>query len=288
VGLFHIVASPKDPDAIEIVVGFEDVVGKRSFKTSFQGSRRSTTCGHLVRTHVVDEITNQMTALMGRTVRALLAARAASGDCSSGSGPTPAVCGASRFDLWPEDWPRHLPKPKTGPPPLPDRWPVAVRVGVAAWPELVASNWGSFGLSAEVGARYRAVSAGVELHGDPPLGSVPAPSPNIGTVIFARVSGALLVCGHFGYFAGCGVGDVGRFLFPNHFQTLPASALYSAVGVRAALEFPVVPPRFFLRTAVDLRAPIHPASYSWMNANLFQAAGLGVGLGLGVLLELPP
>jgi hypothetical protein len=151
---------------------------------------------------------------------------------------------------------------------------------------MVASGWGSVGLSAEVGVRYRAFSAGVELHGDPPLGSVPVP--NLGTVSFARVSGALLACAHFGWFAGCGVGDVGRFLFTERAGVLPASGLYSAVGVRAVLEFPVVPPRFFLRTAVDLRAPIHPVSYSSMNNIFFEAAGLGVGLGLGLLVELPP
>jgi len=43
---------------------------------------------------------------------------------------------------------------------------------VSVWPELVATGWGSFGVSAEVGARYRFVSFGVEAHGNPPVGSV--------------------------------------------------------------------------------------------------------------------
>jgi hypothetical protein len=84
------------------------------------------------------------------------------------------------------------------------------------------------------------------------------------------------------------VADAGAFLFPRHSQGLPTSALYTALGVRAALEFPVVAARFFLRAAVDLRAPIRPASYWVMTTNIFEAAGLGVGLGLGALFEIAP
>jgi hypothetical protein len=284
VGLFHVVVSPEAPDAIEIPVSFDDFAGRRSFKTSFQGSRRSTTCAHLVRTHVVDEITNQMTALMGRRVRVLLAARAATPECASGVAPS--ACSASRYDLWPQDWTRHLPKPKPDPPPPPERWPVAVRVGIAGWSEMVASGWGSFGISAEGGFRYRAFSIGIEVHGDPPTGSVPSASG--GTVSFARASGAILACAHYGLFAGCGLADVGGFIFPNHIQALPASVFYGAVGVRARLEFPISPPRFYIHVGVDLRAPIHPASYLWMGNNIFEAAGLGFGLGAGATFELAP
>jgi hypothetical protein len=105
---------------------------------------------------------------------------------------------------------------------------------------------------------------------------------------FARLSGAALLCAHWGWFVGCGVGDLGRFLFPDHSQRLPASTFYGAAGVRAGLEFPVAPPRFFLRTAFDLRAPIHPASYTFGSTTVFQAAGLGVGFGLGFVAELAP
>src|SRR5262249_40795573 len=141
-----------------------------------------------------------------------------------------------------------------------------------------------FGLSTEVGARYRAFSASAEVHGDPPLGAVTYPGG--AAVNFARVSGALLVCAHVGWFAGCGVGDVGQFLFPHRAPVLPPSAFYGAVGVRAGLEFPVAPPRFFVRAAVDLRAPIHPVNYMFGNTAVFQAAGPGIGLGLGFLAEL--
>jgi hypothetical protein len=156
----------------------------------------------------------------------------------------------------------------------------------AACPELVATGWGSFGLSAEAGVRYRAVSLGVEAHGDPSLGS--ATVHEVGAVSFARLSGALLLCAHWGWFVGCGIGDAGRFLFPDHAQVLPASVFYGAVGARAGLEFPVGPPHFFLRAGLDFRAPIHPASYVRLGTSIFEASGPGVGLGLGALVELSP
>jgi hypothetical protein len=206
---------------------------------------------------------------------------------ASEQAPAPAPCPESRVSVWPDELPMEaLPKPKLSPPPPPERWPIAIRAGAAVWPELVASGWGSLGFSADVGVRYRAFSAGVEMHGDPPLGS--APFPDGMTLSFARLSGAVLLCAHWGWFSGCGVGDAGRFLFPNHTQKLPASTFYGAAGVRAGLEFPVGSPRLFLRAALDLRAPIHPASYTVGTTVRFQAAGPGAGLGLGMLVELPP
>jgi hypothetical protein len=199
----------------------------------------------------------------------------------------PACASPSRFDLWPREWPPPpLEKPKPEPPAKPERAPFAIRLGVSVWPELVVTGWGSLGFSAEAGVRYRAVSVGAELHGDPPLGS--ASYPSVGAVSFARFSGALLLCGSWGWFVGCGVTDVGRFLFVKSAPVLPASIFYGAAGVRAGLEFPVAPPRLFLRAALDLRAPIHPASYAAAGVSVFQAAGPGVGLGLGIVAELPP
>jgi hypothetical protein len=195
----------------------------------------------------------------------------------------PLSCPESPYSLWPRE-PPMLAEPD--PTKSPERWPVAVRLGAAVWPELIAVGWGSFGFSAEAGVRYSAISVSAELHGDPPLGSVTYPGGM--AVSFARVSGALLLCAHFGWFAGCGVGDVGRFIFPDHAQRLPASVFYGAAGVRAGFEFPVAPPRLFVRIAADVRAPIHPASYTFGTTTVFQAAGPGVGLGLGFLAELPP
>jgi hypothetical protein len=124
------------------------------------------------------------------------------------------------------------------------------------------------------------------VHGDPSLGS--RSITGVGQVSFARVSGALLLCAHFSWFTTCGVVDEGRFLFPNHVYPLPSSVFYGTAGWRAGLEFPIAPPRIFFRTAVDLRAPIHPASYVRDAVSIFEAAGPSVGLGFGLLAELAP
>lgn len=197
-----------------------------------------------------------------------------------------APCPASRFSVWPPEWPMEpLPRPRPDPDPPPERAPRAVRIGAALWPELIASGWGSIGLALDAGLRYRALSASVELHGDPPLGSSAFPSKI--NVSVARVSGALNLCGHAGWFVGCALADVGRFVFPTHPNTLPASIFYGAAGVRMGLEFPVAPPRIFLRAALDLRAAIRPATYVRSDSVVFASAKLSGGLGLGLVVEFP-
>jgi hypothetical protein len=90
--------------------------------------------------------------------------------------------------------------PEPDKPNSPERWPLAVRLGVAGGPELVASGLGSVGLAVDMGARWHAVSLAVEVHGDPPGASVTYPG--VGSVAFARVSSALLACAHYGWFVG--------------------------------------------------------------------------------------
>jgi hypothetical protein len=197
--------------------------------------------------------------------------------------PSPPPCAESRHAVWPEKLSMST---KAEPPPPPERWPLAIRVGLAAWPEVVASGWGSLGLSLDGGVRYRGFSFSVEGHGDPPLGSLTRPA--VGTVTFTRLSGLALLCGHVGWFVGCGVADLGRIWFPHHVATLPASFLYGGAGVRVGLDFPVAPPRLFLRSAVHLLAPIQARSFTTPRGSLFDVAGLSAGLGLGLVLELPP
>src|SRR4051812_45415751 len=117
--------------------------------------------------------------------------------CPPAAAPCPPE---SPYSVWPPEPPLSGPAPD--PPKPPERWPVAVRIGAAVWPELIARGTGSLGISAEIGARYRFVSLGVEAHGDPSLGSASYPN---GKVSFARISGAFLLCAHYGWFAGCGV-----------------------------------------------------------------------------------
>jgi hypothetical protein len=284
VGRFHVTISRERTGILVVRVSFDDTSGKQDFETEFEGKPDTArTCGHLVGKHVVAEIAMQMTLQLSRLLRSPPPPPA----CSP-SKPLPAAaplsCPESPYSVWPRE-PPMLGEPE--PPKPPERWPVAVRLGVAVWPELIAAGFGSLGFSVEAGVRYKAFSAGIEAHGDPPLGSQSFQF--LGAVSFARVSGALVLCAHYGWFVGCGVGDAGRILFPNHIiPYLPASVLYGAAGVRAGFELPVAPPRLFFSTTFDLRAPIHPASYAPRGNEIFRVAGPSVGLGLGLRLELPP
>ena len=263
----------------------DDAAGKPDYDTDFEGKPDTPrTCSHLVKKHVVSEAVMELSMKLFRMPTPAPACPAAP---KVEPPATPAPCLDSRFSVWPAEWPMPpLEKPKPDPPKPLERWPVALRGSVAVWPEMIASGWGSLGLSAEIGARYHAFSAGVEVHGDPPLGALSYP--NVGAVSFARLTGGLVVCAHFGWFAGCGVADAGRFIFPDHVQALPASIFYGSAGARARFEFPVAPPLVFLSTSMDLRAPIHPVSYSTPHGNIFEAAGPSAGFGLGLTLELPP
>jgi hypothetical protein len=287
VGLFHVEVKPKATDAIEIAVSFDDVTGRRTGETSFKGTPRSArTCAHLVRAHAIGEIVMELSVQMSRKLRTLLAARAASPECTSGSGSKPAACFETRHDLWPEDWPFRLPKPKPDPPPLPERWPTAFRLAATAVPEAVASGWGSIGITAQGGYRYRSFSVGLEVHDDPSIESHHSPD---GNVTFNRLTGAILACYHIQWFAGCAVGDAGAILFPHHVQALPAATFYSDVGVQVALEFPlpIVPPWLFLHVGANVMAPINPSQFFAMTTPIFQVAGPSVGVSFGPVLELP-
>jgi hypothetical protein len=105
---------------------------------------------------------------------------------------------------------------------------------------------------------------------------------------FSRVTGAVLLCWSREWFTACGVEEAGRWSFAPRLPWMPASALDSAVGGRAALDVPIAPPRLFLHVGVDLLAPINPKSYAKQAVTAFQAAGPAAGLAFGLLFETPP
>jgi hypothetical protein len=206
--------------------------------------------------------------------------------------PAPPCVQPTPYDVdWFKEWPLSpLPKPEPDPSKPAERLPLALRVGFATWVETVASGWGSVGLSGEIGARYNAVSFGVEVHGNPSIGMK---SFDAGSVGFSRVTGAVLLCWSEGWFSVCGIEEAGRFMFSPRFSWMPASALYSAVGGRVALNVPVAfsaiePARMFVHVGVDALVPIHPASYVKNTVTAFEAAGPAAGLAFGLLFEMPP
>jgi hypothetical protein len=198
--------------------------------------------------------------------------------------PAPACaktepCPESPYAVWPANEPIWRPEDRPKPP---ERLPAAVRFNAAVWPELIVAGAVSFGFSAGFGVRYRFVSFGFEAHGDPPLGTKVL---NPSALSFARLSGALRLCAHASWFAACATADAGRFLFPEHPQEMPASAFSGAAGALVGLEIPLAPPRLFLTSFLEVRAPIRPVSYELWGTTVFASSTPGVGVGLGALFE---
>jgi hypothetical protein len=188
----------------------------------------------------------------------------------------------------PECTPEPLPPPLEVPGPTkppPEKPPFAFRVGAAAGADFFATDGGALGLSADFGVRYREFSAAIDAHGDPPLGSHLVT--NVGSVSEARVMGALLLCGHYGHFIGCGQAAGGAVLFPGHVPLLPASTRYGAAGIRLGLEFELAP-RFFLRVGLDVLLPFWRTNFPGLQpgGSVFEIISPNIGLGLGGLWEL--
>jgi hypothetical protein len=159
-------------------------------------------------------------------------------------------------------------------------------MGASAGVEAVAAEWGSVAVTAGLGVRYKSVSFGFEVHGNPSTGSLTYLG--VGDVRFGRLTSSLLLCYHVVWFSGCALGDAGRLLFPNHVPELPPSLFYLAVGARLSMEFPIAAPRLFLNVSGTLLAPLGgPRSFPTVHGVIFQEAGPGAALTFGPLIELP-
>jgi hypothetical protein len=182
-------------------------------------------------------------------------------------------------DLWPLPPPLEVPKPTK----LPEKALISFRIGSGVWVDWISTDRGSVGFTVDASLRHMWGSVQVELRADPPMGSTPVPS--YGTVRFARVTGALLACGHLDPLRACLKGQVGGVLFPGTFPAQPAQ-LYAAAGVQLGLEFPIAPSRFILRVDGELLPTIAPASFGMGSMTAFQVAGWNGGIGLTALFSL--
>ncbi len=111
-------------------------------------------------------------------------------------------------------------------------------------------------ISVDLGAGWTSFSIGVEGRAD-----VPATG-DVSMGVSARTSvlaASLLPCGHYRWFVGCGVVSVGLLRAEGADVLHPAqdSGIYAAAGVRAGLEWPVVP-AFALRLSADALVNLHP------------------------------
>ncbi len=203
--------------------------------------------------------------------------------CPESKAEAAPVCPESPSSVWPAEPPSPPLRAPEPDPPKPREAPLSFRFGAGLWADLVANDRGSLGLTLDAGVRYRFFSVGIEARGNPPLGATL--TPNAGSLNYARVTGALLVCGHFEWVIGCAKGEAGRLLFPGAVPSEPALG-YGAAGVRLGMEYPVVPQRFLLRMMADVGGTINPATIARQNVSIFQVAGWSAGFGVGALFAV--
>jgi hypothetical protein len=151
------------------------------------------------------------------------------------------------------------PPPPVAPPPdakAPPAGRPAFRLGaraalvVGAGPAVTAS------LAAAVGAGWEHFSIHLEGRADLPATGTVEAGVRLRTSILA---GSIVPCGHYGWFVGCGIVTIGVLRDEGVNLDVPAhdSAAYLAAGVRAALEWPIVP-AFALVLSGDALVNLHP------------------------------
>jgi hypothetical protein len=176
-------------------------------------------------------------------------------------------------------------EPPIVPPPLskPEAPTWLFRIGGSPWVDLGAAPRPAFGLALGLGVRVAWFSVDLEGHWDPPAASI-VDGAEVGT---SRFVGALVPCGHVGYFAGCLLAEVGPSwgtVTGAGIQGGTQSALYLAVGGRLSAEIEIAP-HLALRPAVDLRVPLQrPAlRFAFEAEPRWEAPAVGAGFGLGLL-----
>jgi hypothetical protein len=169
------------------------------------------------------------------------------------------------------------PAPPEQPAPLPAvPSTFAARLGAGVWMDLATAPRPAFGLSANVGFRAAWFSLDGELHWTPPAAASVASGSTVET---SRILGALVPCGHAGWFAGCLLGELGQIrgsfsapggaASPDHL-----AGLLLAGGVRLAAEIPVVRDRLFVRLAADVLGA-RPVVFRFQTLNTGQKPGIG-------------
>jgi hypothetical protein len=158
------------------------------------------------------------------------------------------------------------PSPSPAPSPLPPpvaSWP-SVRFGVRAAAAIGVGPAPAASLSADLGLGWQFFSIAVEGRADLPATGDGSMGSRLRTAVLAA---SLVPCGHYGWFFGCGVASAG-VLRADGFNLLQAgqvvlgrpaadSGIYVAAGIRAGLEWPIVP-AFALVLSGDLLLNAHP------------------------------
>jgi hypothetical protein len=194
--------------------------------------------------------------------------------------------------------PAELP-PALAPDPVPPPAPrsiLALRIGAGAWADLATAPRPAFSLSGNVGLRVAWFSVDGELRWTPPAAAQMTSGVTVET---SRILGALVPCGHAGWFAGCLLGELGQIrgrLTPSAGSSATPESqagLFLAGGVRLAAEIPVVrgrneEERLSIRIAADL-AGARPVAFragppgQKVGAEQWESGAFVGGLGAGLL-----
>jgi len=197
--------------------------------------------------------------------------------------PASAVPGA------PTSW-SPAPAPASAPPSRSTR--ATLRLGLGTWMDLATAPRPAFGVSADLGVRVAWFSLAGELRWGPPAGASAMDGIDITTSL---LTGALVPCGHVGWFAGCLIGELGQFrgsatttkVTPDH-----RTVLYGRAGARLSVEIPAVADRLFVRLSANLLgAPVPPKIWLAYSGKAPQKApqiewespGFTGGLGAGLV-----
>jgi hypothetical protein len=180
------------------------------------------------------------------------------------------------------DSPPPIPRTDSLPPPPPaEPTALAFRVGVGTWMDLAVAPRPAFGLSLDVGVRVAWFSIAAEGRIDPPAGATVMDGVDVST---SRFLGALVPCGHVGWFAGCLLGELGQLrggigvpgATPDH-----QAGLFGAAGARLAAEIPVAS-HLLIRLAADLTGA-RSAAFTLNGKPLWQTPAFTGGVGAGLL-----
>jgi hypothetical protein len=173
------------------------------------------------------------------------------------------------------------PPPALPPPPPVAGSPVAFRFGAAALVDLATALRPAVGLSFGLGFRASWFSLELEGRWDPPAGGT-LDAANLTT---SRFVGALVPCGHAGYFVGCALAEVGPIwgTVTGEGVTTPTQrTLYIAIGGRLGAEIPIAP-HLLIRPAVDLTVAVQQTVFRIENQRRWETPAVAAGFGVGLL-----
>lgn len=173
-----------------------------------------------------------------------------------------------------------LPQPAPLPRPV-ERSPFSFRFGAAARVDLATALRPAAGLSFGLGFRVSWFSLELEAHWDPPAGA-DLDGVDLTTTRFV---GALVPCGHVGYFIGCALAEVGPLwgtVTGAEVTTGTQRTVYVATGGRVGVEFPFTS-HLALRPTVDLLLAVQRTVFRIENQRRWETPTVAASFGLGLI-----